>query len=430
MGRANEKKMTPWSLFAGIAAALILYVGIFWGCAPQKMANQGMSAARKKAIADSLKKVEQFEILKSWSSGYEYYKNKSYDDAKKYFWKVIKMDTAMAYADTFHYKDIFARLANCYVQENKPDSAQLSYTMGLKYFPNDVYLHESLGYVLRGKGQLEKAAEQYEKAVKLDPKKAEDWKILGEIYVKLNDTDNAIRAYEKYTTMKPNDRKTLEVLSILYKESGREEEAIAKKEEILKNSPNDVTLMLQLGKAYTGRGDLKKARDMYLKALSLEPENRIALSLLGYVYMNLENYSAAIETYKKLQKIEPKNAEIICNIASAYRMKKQFKIAKNYVRKAISIDPKFGLDYITMAQIYEASAGDCINNKGGKVDFDDKLVYEKAYKEYKKALRDPQYADLAQRRMDAIRTMLPTKEDRFFNKGKKEPTSACYKWIY
>ena len=430
MGRVNEAKMTLRSVIVGAMAALFLYVGIFWGCAPQQTANQGMSAARRKAIADSLKKIEQFEILKSWSSGYEYYKNKSYDDAKKYFWKVIKMDTAMAYADTFHYKDIFSRLANCYVKQNKPDSAQLAYTMGLKYFPNDAYLHESLGYIFLHKGQFEKAAEQYEKAVKLNPKKAEDWRILGQIYVKLNDTDNAIRAYEKYTAMKPNDRKALEALSILYKESGREDEAIAKKEEILKNNPNDVTLMLQLGKAYTDQGDLKKARDMYLRVLSIEPKNNVALSLLGYVYMNLENYSEAIKTYKKLQKLEPKNAEILCNIASAYRMEKKFRIAKNYVRKAISIDPKLGLNYITMAQIYETSAGDCINKKGGKVSFDDKLVYEKAYFEYKKALRDPQYADLAQRRMDAIHSMLPTIEDRFLHKGQKEPTGSCYKWIY
>ncbi len=430
MGMEYNQKRSSWSLVAGIVLSVLFYVGVFWGCAPQQTAQKGMSAARKKAIEDSLRKVQQFEILKSWSSGYEYYKNKSYADAKKYFWKVIKLDTAMAYADTFHYKDIFARLANCYVQENKPDSAQLAYTMGLKYFPNDVYLHEALGYILRGKGQLQEAAKHYEIAVKLNPKKASDWRILGEIYVKLNDDENAIRAYEKYIALKPNDRKAMEVLSILYRETGREDQAIAQKEKMLEQSPNDVTLMLQLGKAYSSQGNYKKARDMYLRVLKLEPENRTALALLGYVYMNLEDYNNAIATYKKLMKLEPKNTEVLCNIASAYRMKGEFRVARSYVRRAISINPRYGLAHITMGQIYESSAEKCINKKNGKVDFDDKLVYEKAYYEYKKALKDPEFADKAQRRMDAIATMLPTKEDRFFNKGKKEPTSSCYKWIY
>ncbi|GBD94963.1 tetratricopeptide repeat protein [bacterium BMS3Abin05] len=430
MGLISNKRKTPWTVIVGLLTAIIFYLSISWGCAPQQTVKKGMSLERKKAIEDSLRKAQQFEIIKYWSSGYEYYKNKSYGDAQKYFWKVIRMDTAMAYADTFHYKDIFARLANCYVRQNKPDSAQIVYKMGLKYFPNDIYLHESLGYMLRSKGQLEASAKQYEKAVQLNPKKTVDWKILAEIYVKLRETDKAINAYEKYTALKPNDRKALEILSILYKESGEEEKAIAKKEEILKNNPNDVDLMLQLGKTYGDLGNYQKARDLYLRILKLEPENKIALSLLAFSYMNLEAYTEAIQTYKKLMKLEPRNAEMLCNIASAYRMKKNYRIAKNYVRKAISIDPKYGLVYITMAQIYEASAADCINQKGGKVDFDDKLVYEKAYNEYKKALKDPAYITLAQQRMDAIRAMLPTKQDRFFNQGKKEPTSPCYKWIF
>ena len=101
MGMEYNQKCSSWSLVAGIVLSVLFYVGVFWGCAPQQTAQKGMSAARKKAIEDSLRKVQQFEILKSWSSGYEYYKNKMYRNSIKPLLKVVKLDTLKRYKNTF-----------------------------------------------------------------------------------------------------------------------------------------------------------------------------------------------------------------------------------------------------------------------------------------------------------------------------------------
>ena len=63
-------------------------------------------------------------------------------------------------------------------------------------------------------------------------------------------------------------------------------------------------------------------------------------------------------------------------------------------------------------------------------DFDDKLVYELAYKEYQKATKDLQFKDTATTRMNYIRDFIPKKEDLFFHKGQTKAKKDCYKWIY
>jgi len=420
----------PIGIFLAVVLATILYSASFWGCAPQTTVKKEISEERSKAIEDSLRKVKEFEIAKYWSLGYEYYKNKSYLDAKRYFLKLLKMDPQLKYAKKFHYRDIFARLATCYIQENKPDSTEWAYRTGLKFFPDNAYLHASLGYILRGKGQLDEAIKHYEKAVALRPEEKDYLTILADLYVRTERFDQAIQTYNKYLKLNPSDRKIQEILAGLYRSTGREEEEIQQKEAILAQHPDDLELMLELGKIYHNRNENEKAVAMLQRLLEKDPQNTEALEYLGKAYMDLEQYNKAIMTYKKIIQIEPQNARIFCNIASAYRMKKNFRIAKNFVRKALSIDPKFGLAFITMAQIYETSAEDCINKKNGKIGFDDKLVYEKAYFEYQKAAEDPQWCNLASKRMEALKALLPTPEDRFFHKGKKTPTSDCYKWMF
>ena len=71
----------------------------------------------------------------------------------------------------------------------------------------------------------------------------------------------------------------------------------------------------------------------------------------------------------------------------------------------------------------------------GSLNFDDKLIYRKANNQYKRALRDLEYRNEAERKMNYLKEFLPSKEDEFFNKDRKLPNGKhvvkldCYKWI-
>lgn len=416
------------SIAVGALLGFAFYLASIWGCAPKPVVK-GVSPERQKTIEDSLRREREYELAKTWSTGYEYYKNKMYKDALPHLWRVTELDTAMEYAARYGYDDIFVKIADCYIKLNVADSAQYAYELGIEKFPDNAYQHKSLGYILMSKGEVVKAIGEYERVVELKAAEKDDYKILADLYIKNNRLADAIATYEKVVELDPEDKKAQDTLATLYKATGQEDEAIARKEKILERFPNDTVTMMDLGRTYYDRGENEKVINILTRLTQLEPKNIRALEYLGGAYQNLEKYPEAIGVYQRIVKLNPKDKKIYLGIATCYKFLKQFSTARRYVNKALTIDRNYGLAYITMGEIYEASAEDCISSKGGKISFDDKLVYEKAYKQYQKAKTDPEWIETAKKRMEIIKLWLPTTEDRFFYKGKTEPTSPCYNWI-
>jgi hypothetical protein len=82
-----------------------------------------------------------------------------------------------------------------------------------------------------------------------------------------------------------------------------------------------------------------------------------------------------------------------------------------------------------MGSIYETAVPYCQSKmKRKETSYEDKLVYEKAYFEYKKAAKDPAFRSMAKKKQEIIKPFIPTKEDRFMHKNDKIK-SPCYQWI-
>ncbi len=117
-------------------------------------------------------------------------------------------------------------------------------------------------------------------------------------------------------------------------------------------------------------------------------------------------------------------------IASVYAVMNDFTSAMVYVNKAKRIDPKNGLPYMVAAEVYESAVTYCSNKRGKKeFTYDDKLVYKRAADEYKKAMRDPNYASDAKKRLKQLANLIPTKEDYFLHSNRMKPKDKCYSWI-
>jgi tetratricopeptide (TPR) repeat protein len=118
-------------------------------------------------------------------------------------------------------------------------------------------------------------------------------------------------------------------------------------------------------------------------------------------------------------------------MATCYKELEQFQTGWETARRALRIDPQYGLARIVIGEIYEAQAEKCYTTRGKKgPEFDDKLVYDRAYKEYEQAATDLQFKDLAQRKMNYVKEFRPSKEDLFFHKGQTKPKDSCYDWIF
>ena len=422
MREQAANKIRGLVVLLALAAVFGSLTAVHFACAPPPQKPQ-ISPERQKAIQDSLRRVWEFERNKWWSTGYENYKNKLYKRAIKPFWKVIKLDT------THIFKDLpYRYLADSYWQLGKPDSAEVVYKLGLKVFPKSQQLHRNLGYLYMGKEMIPEAIHEYEQAVTVDSGTVDDYKILGNLYVRNDELDKAIEAYQKVLEMNPNDQEVRKVLAELYKTTGRTEEAVAAMEEALKNDPNNTKLLYDLGKAYYQNQEWEKALEKFQKLSQLKPNDAGVLMYIGNTYEQLEQWRNAIKAYEKVLKLDPQNKRALVEIANCYKNLGQFARARSYVRRALKIDPNYGLAHLTLGEIYMSAADKC--SEGRKITFDDKLIYKMAYNEFLKAKNDPEASNYAQRDIEYVTPLIPTKEDYFMHPDQKKATSDCYKWIY
>ena len=413
-----------WMALAGaLVISFVAALGVLqFGCAPATQ-QQTLTPEQQKARLDSLRRVWEFERNKAWSTAYENYKNKQYERAIRPFWKTIELDT------THVFKDLpYRYLADSYFRLGHPDSAEIVYKLGLEAFPNSQQLHRNLGYLYMGKEQIEDAIHEYEMAVTVDSGTVDDYRILGNLYVRNDQLDEAIQAFEKVLRMDPNDEATRKALAQLYKTTGRTEEAIQAIEDALQKDPNNTRLLYDLGVAYYKRMDYELALEKFKKLHELKPDDVDALMYMGHCYQQLEQYRKAIDAFEQVLKLDAKNTRALCEIALAYKELGQFARARTYANRALRIDPNYAMAYVARGEIYQAAADKC--SEGRDLKFDDKLVYKLAYDEFKKAVMDPEWGDYAQRMVNFLQQLIPTKEDYFFHPDQKQAQLDCYRWIY
>src|SRR5262245_28623496 len=193
---------------------------------------------------------------------------------------------------------------------------------------------------------VEQAIRAYEKVAELDPKHAEAWAMLAELYDTKNDKDRQIRALEKWAAAPiPNDTlfynsvmnsdlsadQAYYQLSRLYLSRGKNEDAILAASRAYESNPesNDYArnligilrvagpggeelrvyrrlmkssaspaLMVGYGSALVRAGDHVEAIKILSEYVELDPSNASAVGLLAVAQRRANQRSAAVETLK------------------------------------------------------------------------------------------------------------------------------------
>lgn len=374
------------------------------------------------------------ELNKFWSFGWENYKNKQYKDALKHFWRVVELDTVKKFPTVFRY------LGDCYFKLEKPDSAKVVYEMGLQRYPNDAYLHRLVGYFLAQTEQTEPAIQEYETVVKLVEEEAkadakelqtlkDDLKQLAALYVKADRRDDAIACYNRALEIDPNDIEAQNNLAALIASTGDIEALIEAREKMREQDPKNSQVRFELGKMYFDRGEYEKAIERFNEYLALSPGDVAAIEYVGSGYQRLEKYNEAIAEFQKIFDVQPQNKKVLAEMSRCYRGLGNFTTARTYASRVLNIDNTYGLAWIALGEVYEASADRCVKPKSGKVDYDDKLVYELAYQQYRNAFVDAGYRREAENKCNYLLPVAPSIEDVFMHTKQKRPSNECYQWI-
>lgn len=396
----------------------------YFGCSstakltPEQIAEM---EAREKARQDS---IANFELKKNWSFGYTNYQNKEYNRVTPYFWKVIELDK------NHQFRDVYAFLGDTYLQLQKGDSAEIVYKMGIEVYPDNTFLHRQLGFIYENTQRIQEAVSEYEKVVELEPESVRDWERLTALYVKVNDVDKAIAGYQKLMSLAPENTRYQQDYTALLRASGRESEAVDQMLQLLQENPNDEKLLLDLAAYYKRERDWVNAASYYERYLAIKPDDQFAWEDLATVYQSSNEFRKAASVYAKLLKSKPNDVRLLTYQADSYRELGELRQALRIARQAIRADSRYGRAHLVLGQVYEAAVEKCKSEAGRKAyNFDDKLVFEMAHKEWQLAARDPEVRSRAQSLMNSVKDVLPTKGDRFMHPDQNAPRADCYKWL-
>lgn len=426
----NCKEKYPRSLGLKMMACLLVLLVAFGATAELAIAKKKKKKKDEEQVDPEIAKQKYIGLMnRYWSFGWENYKNKQYAGAKKYFWKVVELDSIPEFSQGLRYLPKLHRyLGDAYFKLENVDSAQIVFELGIEMYPDDAHLHRMVGFIQSQREQIPEAIEQYEKAVALEPEKKDDWKRLAALYVRNERVPDAIDAYNKVLELDPNDLEAQENVSVLAISEGDIEGAITTKKTLAEQDPENSRVRYDLGQMLFDLQEYGESIGWFNQYLTLSPDDISAIEYIGNSYRNLEKYNSALAQYKKILALQPQNKKIMCEVSTCYKEMGRFSSARSYANKAITADRSFGLGWIALGEAYEASAEKCVDAKDGKLDFTDKLVYELAFKKFKQAKKDPAYMADAERKISYVKPVVPSADDRFMHKGEKI-TGECYTWI-
>lgn len=364
-----------------------------------------------------------------YSFGSEEFKHKQYQRAVPYFWKVLENDKVGTY------KVVYSKLATSYFELGKSaeanssvylDSTLLVLYRGLDQYPDYSRLHFTAGSIQRSLGRAQCAIPHYEALVQADPKQKSYKQILAQLLFQVED-ERCIEVQQQVIDLDPEDQQARNLLVEMIKFFGGDPiEAMGK---AFLNDTTNVTNAMKYGKEALVTGAYKQALRAYKAVLVQDPNHIEAREQVAKSYEGLNRMSDAIREYKAILKIDPKNVRVLCELAQAYSALKNFKVAANYANQAKRIDPQNGQPYMVMAEIYIAAVDYCSGKRKEKeYTYDDKLVFEKAGNEYRRAERDPNFASAASSRRNGLKPLYRTTEDKFLY-NRETIKDGCYSWI-
>jgi tetratricopeptide (TPR) repeat protein len=149
--------------------------------------------------------------------------------------------------------------------------------------PNNAETHFVLGVRFQALGDLQRAADHYERSIRIDPNHARSRNNLGSIYRKAGRITEAIAQYSEATRVYPDDAKAHNNLGSLYLAQGDLERAEALLNAALRINADFPEAEYNLGAVALRRKDFASARAHFERALELNPRYEPAQAALRFV---------------------------------------------------------------------------------------------------------------------------------------------------
>ncbi len=192
--------------------------------------------------------------------------------------------------------------------------------------------------------QAHKALAQAVLLKAMSGKRPEPYILQGQIYAALKENDKAFEELQEAVKLDPKNDFAHVRLAVLLSDEGRTDEALAEIDTALKLNPKSKWAWLWQGWILAkNKKDLVGAREAYGKALNLDSRFDMAFYNYAWTFVEQEpaDHDKARENFEKALAINPDYKEALYGLGMVYGTQNQYEIAALYLDKAIAIDKTF-----------------------------------------------------------------------------------------
>jgi len=361
------------------------------------------------------------QVRQWYSFGSEHHKNQNYRAGLTYLWKVF-------FNDSTRYAELaIGKVAEAYFYLQNADSSLIASYLGLERYPDQQKLHYYAGYLQEKLGRGSCAIPHYEALVNANPQQKSYLSTLARLYYKEGD-ERCIDMQQRVVDLDPSDSQASGALAEMITQIRGEGAALEIRESTWRNEPDNLSYALAFAREAVNAGSYKKSLEPLNKIISTEPSAE-AFRLRARAYENMSQYSNAVQDYEGVLNFEKDNADVMLEISKNYVYAKQFKSADAWINRALSARSGYGKAYIARGEMIESLVSYCQDQRGdGKLSLQDKMAYEIAQSQYRRAQQDLGFKAQAESKFNNLAGFIRTAEDKFMEPNAKID-DTCYSWI-
>jgi protein O-GlcNAc transferase len=244
-------------------------------------------------------------------------------------------------------------------------------------FPTSFVLWNIFGAANMALGQLEVAAQSFQRASAISPNFPYAQNNLGNVLKMQGQIQAAIVCYRTALELKSDYVDAHNNLGTALKELGDIEKSISSYKRALQIDPSAVDPRYNLGLIWAEQGNTTDALSAFRRTVEIKPDHTDAHLRIGDLLAQDGKFLQSIEAYQRILQINPLHAEAQINLGNALQNSGQLEHGLTAYHRALEIDPDSARAYYNIGVV--------LNKKGEP---------EKAIKAYAQTLvLDPQHSD-------------------------------------
>ena len=240
-----------------------------------------------------------------------------------------------------------------YIKKGDYNRAIQDFDEALRLNPKYAMALNNRGRSFTATGQYDRGLRDLDEAIRLDPKVSSAYNNRGWTYNKKHEYDRALIDLDEAIRVDPKNAIAYINRSASYNGKHDYDRAIREADEAIRLMPTAVNAYINRGHAYTAKGTYDLALRDLDEAVRLAPRSVAALNGRGFAYKQKGDFDRAIRDLDEAIRIDPKFVLPYSNRGDAYRQKGDPDRAIADLSEAIRLEPAITPAYTFRGLAYE-----------------------------------------------------------------------------